>query len=370
MQAASNDRNQQSQFLDENAYPTSISIVSSIFREYHDRPALVSCAPWLPTSEYKAVTYGEVWLKVQEVAAGLKALDIVKQAGEFMGICGFSSADWCIAEWSLLYLGITMVPIPLNVSLEDMAFILGKGGMNSLFVSVEELHSPTVMGAIKTTPAIHTLIVMDSFGNAEYLAEGLSLPHIKELQENHNMVIVPLGKVVEAGRSSKPFPPLMFVPGEDGNEKNPIISLMYTSGSTGLPKGACLHESIEVIYWRTGPKQRQATFDIPQIVLSYMPLNHAGGRLGIRAALSVGGLVYFLRKSDMSTFMEDLKVARPTNILLVPRVANMLYESYQNAVAKVPPGLTREEHERREKRRLRDEVMGGRLMLAVVGTGE
>lgn len=56
-----------------------------------------------------------------------------------------------------------------------------------------------------------------------------------------------LSEVMEAGaRAPKPR---MFIAGKDGADADPLISLFYTSGSTGLPKGALYTEQIWKRYW-------------------------------------------------------------------------------------------------------------------------
>jgi hypothetical protein len=55
----------------------------------------------------------------------------------------------------------------------------------------------------------------------------------------------------------------------------------------------------------------------------------------------------------------------------VPRVSSLIYETYQDMLAKIPRGLTAAEHAEavgRARTRLRDEVLGGRLLFSTVGT--
>lgn len=56
-----------------------------------------------------------------------------------------------------------------------------------------------------------------------------------------------------------------------------------------------------------------------------MPLNHIAGRVTLYQTLAKGGATTFVRRADMSTLFEDLARARPTSLLLVPRISNMVY---------------------------------------------
>ncbi len=107
--------------------------------------------------------------------------------------------------------------------------------------------------------------------------------------------------------------------------------IIYTSGSTGQPKGV-VHDfrSISAAAWglldiiKIGPDDR---------VLSYLPLAHAMERWAVECtSLVVGGHIFFAESLD--TFVEDLKRARPTLFLSVPR----LWLKFQMGVfRKLPP---------------------------------
>ena len=59
--------------------------------------------------------------------------------------------------------------------------------------------------------------------------------------------LVMLGDVMKAGKAAPAAP--MFIAGKDGAPADPMISLFYTSGSTGLPKGAMFTERVWRCYW-------------------------------------------------------------------------------------------------------------------------
>ena len=68
-----------------------------------------------------------------------------------------------------------------------------------------------------------------------------------------------LGDVMKRGAAGPVAP--MFVAGKDGAPEDPMISLFYTSGSTGLPKGAMYTENVWKRYWcarRAAPRRARA----------------------------------------------------------------------------------------------------------------
>ena len=148
------------------------------------------------------------------------------------------------------------------------------------------------------------------------------------------MAVDTLAEVVEHGRS------LPRVPADTTGTGDRLAIVMYTSGSTGAPKGAMLTEQIIGRLWTAdSPRRPRAVFNV-----NFMPLNHVGGRLPIMAAFLAGGTSYFVPESDLSTLFDDWTLVRPTDIPLVPRVVDMLFQRYRSAVdrfvAEAPPSKT------------------------------
>ena len=67
----------------------------------------------------------------------------------------------------------------------------------------------------------------------------------------------------------------------------------------------------------------------PSITLSFMPMSHMMGRGLLYGTLGAGGTVYFAAKSDLSTFLDDLALVRPTQLNFVPRVWDMIFAHVQ-----------------------------------------
>ena len=120
------------------------------------------------------------------------------------------------------------------------------------------------------------------------------------------------------------------IAGTPARDPDSLATIIYTSGSTGVPKGV-MHSfrtmmSSLVLGERlqSGPQDR---------MLSYLPLAHAYERAVVETCgLAAGIRVYFCDSQD--TFIEDLRRARPTLFVSVPR----LWAKFQQAVfAKLPP---------------------------------
>ncbi|MFD0431898.1 AMP-binding protein [Streptomyces zhihengii] len=104
--------------------------------------------------------------------------------------------------------------------------------------------------------------------------------------------------------------------------------LIYTSGSTGTPKGAMYTERLTRAMW--GGAWSQLFSDEHAANLHYMPMSHVAGHSSLKNTLARGGTTYFTANSDLSSFLDDMALARPTEMSLVPRVCEMLFQKYRS----------------------------------------
>ena len=103
--------------------------------------------------------------------------------------------------------------------------------------------------------------------------------------------------------------------------------------------------------------------------VNFMPLNHLGGRIPLATSFQAGGTSYFVPESDLSTLFDDWNLVRPTEMGLVPRVAEMLYQRYRSAVdRRVAQGEDTESAEAQAQAELREQVLGGRILTSFCGT--
>ena len=72
--------------------------------------------------------------------------------------------------------------------------------------------------------------------------------------------------------------------------------------------------------------------DIPVINVNFMPLNHVGGRLPLTSFVPAGGTSYFVRSPTCRRCSTTGQLVRPTDMPLVPRVVDMLFQRYRSAV--------------------------------------
>jgi long-chain acyl-CoA synthetase len=119
--------------------------------------------------------------------------------------------------------------------------------------------------------------------------------------------------------------------GPPTREASELATIMYTSGTTGMPKGV-MH-SFGNFAWAVEAGMQRVSMDSSARMLSYLPLAHVAERTLVEhGQLKVGMHLYFAE--SLETFARDLQRARPTTFFSVPR----LWVKFQQSVhAKMPP---------------------------------
>ena len=146
-----------------------------------------------------------------------------------------------------------------------------------------------------------------------------------------------------------------------------LALLIYTSGSTGAPKGAIYTQHLAGKLWRPASWGWADSVE-PSIVLSFMPMSHVMGRSGLYGALSHGGTAYFAAKSDLSTFLDDLALVRPTHLSFVPRVWDMLSAEVHSEVDRRSSHGTDPVSDAEVISDVRTRLLGNRYLTAVTGS--
>ncbi|MEV2221337.1 carboxylic acid reductase [Nocardia vinacea] len=340
--------------------------LATIMEGYADRPALGRHAVEFVADEtgrrharllprFDTITYGQLWQRVRALAAAWHHdPEKPSHAGDFVAIIGFTSIDYTTIDLACTCLGTVSVPLQAGAALAQLAPIVGETEPRVLAADIEQLSAAVELAV--TAHSVRSLIVFDY--HAEEDDHRAALDAARNRLANSPVVVEILDAVVDRGRD------LPAAPLHTAGDENNLSLLIYTSGSTGTPKGAMYPESLVARMWRAGQGR-----PLPSIGLSYMPMSHMAGRGSLIGCLSVGGTVFFAARSDMSTLFEDIALVRPTMLLFVPRVCDIVLERFRSEVdRRSAAGQDLETAEREVKTELREHFLGGRFLSAVSGS--
>ena len=308
---------------------------------------------------FATVTYRDVWERIGAIATAWRN-DPVHPVNprDSVAIVGFASADYLIVDLACHYLGLVSVPLQHNAPVSRLNPIIAEVEPRVLAVSAEYLDL-AIESALDSTSLRH-LVVFDYQPGVDDHRERLERAQTRLREAGVPVVIHTLGEIVARGAHLAPEPPYTA----DSDDR--LAMIMYTSGSTGTPKGAMYTERMMAKLWTS---RFVSDSDFPVLNVNFMPLNHLGGRLPLVSSFLAGGISYFVPESDMSTLFEDWALVRPTEMGLVPRVVDMLFQRYRSAVdRRVADGLGVAEAEQEAAAEVREVVLGGRVLGGFVGT--
>ncbi len=338
---------------------------------YADRPALGQRERELATDSatgrtsvrllprFQTISYSELWGRVAAVATALhNDPGAPVKPGDFVATIGFASPDYFTVDLACAYLGLVSVPLQHSAPVSQLRPIVAETEPQVLAVGAQYLEL-AVESALQSTTLRH-LLVFDFDPAVDEHRESLEQAQARLSDAGKSVAVDTLTHVIERGRRLPPEP--AYTDRSDDR----LAMIMYTSGSTGAPKGAMMTERTlgRLFTSNFGPNTGGAVLNV-----NFMPLNHVGGRLPIMAAFMAGGTSYFVPESDLSTLFDDWMLVRPTDLPLVPRVVDMLFQRYRSAVDRlIVDGVAVEQAEAAAAVELREDVLGGRVIGGFVST--
>ncbi|MCL2382414.1 MAG: AMP-binding protein [Treponema sp.] len=228
-----------------------------------------------------SLTYDESIKQVQAVSRWLYSKGVRK--GDRVAVTGKNSPEWTVAYLGILFAGAVVVPIDYQLRNEETDLLIKTAGAKILFVD-EEKHPYYVQ-----TPGGLSQVVSLKSGMGQYIYE----------------LDGPQAAIEEASELD-------------------IAAILFTSGTTGNPKGVMLtHQNLVAdCYLAQGTPLRVLHTDIFYAIL---PIHHIYTMLAVFIeAISVGAEIVFGKKMISSVMLKELKDGKVTMLLGVPMLFNKL----------------------------------------------
>jgi fatty acid CoA ligase FadD9 len=345
-------------------------IVRILSERYADRPALgqravkfVQDAAGRTSTQllpaFDTITYRQLWDRAVAISSALGSHPV--QPGDRVCTLGFTSVDYTVVEAALVLLGAVSVPLQASAPLPQLISITDETEPVVIAAGVDYL--PTAIEIALRGGATARVVVFDYRAEVDEHRESLAAARAQLADAGSPVAVEPIGEVIERGASQPASAPR-------SDDDDPLSLIVYTSGSTGTPKGAMHLEHLVAMNWQSPARATlQRGHGIPSIALNFLPLSHVGGRGMLFGVLGTGGTAYFAAKSDISTLLEDIALVRPTQLNLVPRVWDMLFQQYQNQLdLRCTDGTDPATVESQVKADLRQNLLGGRYVTVRTGS--
>jgi long-subunit acyl-CoA synthetase (AMP-forming) len=231
----------------------------------------------------------------RRMASALLGLGLKR--GDKVAILAKNSAEWLLADLAIAMAGMISVPIYPTAGADTIAYIIGHSEASAVFIG--KLDEPGVVSAA-VPDSLPTIAFPYPIEGCRYGWEAL-VEAYAALEDLHD--------------------PL---PGD-------VMTILYTSGSTGRPKGVVMSYGA----YCYASKAAAAGIDIvtEDRLFSYLPLAHVTERTCTAGPAIYGGTTCAFTES-LKTFNADLRRARPTVFISVPR----LWVKFQSGVLAQMPG--------------------------------
>lgn len=279
------------------------------YRAYDEDARSWKSLNWAQTGERVAL-----WaqaLAAQELAPGSRIAILLPNGLDAMSI-------------DLASLRCGHVPVPLH-SIDNagsIAYILANAQVSMLFVAQQSTWDK-ICATGQALPALRKVVVA-SAKPASRAAEPETEGDAAVLEALGQIPVQPLAQwLAEGGAVPLPPPPSA----ED------LAAVVYTSGTTGKPKGVMLTHrnvvsNVQAVMQRLLPRS-------DDVFLSFLPLSHTFERTaGYYLAMAVGACVAYAR--SVAQLAEDLKTQRPTVLVSVPRIYERVHAKVMEALARAP----------------------------------
>lgn len=275
------------------------TVVSSVFGHAATSPDHVILQR-LVDGAWTDVTCAQVEELVRSAALGLIAEGV--GPGDRVAILSATRWEWAIIDFAILAIGAVTVPIYETSSAEQVRFVLSDSGAVAAFAETDQ-HFAKIEQLKAELPELRHVYGIDGSGPAA------------------------LDELARIGRDTDPA---LVTQRLDAIASADVATLVYTSGTTGQPKGCQLTHSNLLHEMRGAKACFPALLDAGQKLLVFLPLAHVLARAITIAAFSNKVTLGFT--SDVKNLVPTLGVFKPTLVVSVPRVFEKVYNTAeQNA---------------------------------------
>ncbi|EQC24827.1 hypothetical protein SDRG_17281 [Saprolegnia diclina VS20] len=307
------------------ALPTTMTLVESLAKTvatYPDRP-FVGHRPLDANNvagPYTWQTYAECATRIQNFGSGLvthNMLEPTDDGHKFLGIYMKNRPEWVLSQYAAYHAGAAVVPIYDTLGVTSTAYILNQTGVTTVVCTSAELEN--LLAKATSTTTLRHVILADVTTLEAAMAERASAAGLR---------LWTLLEIEAAGAST----PAATVRVSD------VCVLMYTSGTTGDPKGAMItHGSLNAACH--GMLERfcmspsvAAMLKASPSVLSFLPLAHVAEQALEATMIVLGGAIGFYQGNTLK-LLEDVQALRPTLFLGVPRLLNKIHDKVTEGAA-------------------------------------
>jgi len=265
--------------------------------------------------KWDSVSWEDYYKRAAYVGLALK--DMGLQKGDRVSLLSENRLEWLYADMGVLGAGGCIVPIYPTLIDEEVEYIVSHSDSKFLIVENNAQLQKGLYTA-KRYPGLKKIIVIDSTGKTA------------------NPMIMGYNELLDKWKALYNKDAEAFASLADTIAQDDLATIVYTSGTTGVPKGAMItHKNIMAVIKALDIMEPHYAYDSDQ-TLPFLPLSHVFERVaGHFYGMYVGITASYAESLD--TLIQDIQEKRPTVVLAVPRVLEKVYQQILSQVQDQTP---------------------------------
>ncbi|KAJ1697817.1 hypothetical protein LUZ63_006329 [Rhynchospora breviuscula] len=271
----------------------------------------------LHLGEYEWENYGTVFNRVCDFASGI--VQIGHDLNSHVAIFSDTRAEWLITSQGCFRQNLTVVTIYASLGEDALVHSLNETQISTLICDSKQLKK---VAAIRQQ--LQSIKYIIYFKDYEEVGADVK-------SKLNDLTILPLHEVEQLGKNN-PTPPRL-------PEHDNIAVIMYTSGSTGLPKGVMISHG-NMVALVAGVRTVIPKIGPGDVYLGYLPLAHVFGLAGELVILSLGCAIGYgspLTMTDTSNKIKkgtkgDVSMLRPTLLIAVPAILDRIRDGVSKKI--------------------------------------
>jgi long-chain acyl-CoA synthetase len=248
--------------------------------------------------------------------AGFGLISLGLKRGEMASIISTPRPQWLFADLGIQSAGGITVPIYDTNSAQQVEYIVADAGVKYI-VAEDEEQLDKVLEVRGDLPLLEKIIVIDRKG----------------LRDFQDPMVIGFEELLQRGMVLGEKEPTVLEDRLRNINTKDLATLVYTSGTTGPPKGAMLSHAN--ILWMAERASQSLEMREGDNILSYLPLSHVAERIiSLFVGIHAGLIVNFVENKE--TFSENLGEIRPNFFFAVPRIWEKFYSHIVIKVGEAP----------------------------------
>ncbi|RCW45905.1 long-chain acyl-CoA synthetase [Halopolyspora algeriensis] len=249
---------------------------------------------------WQSLTWAQTFERVRAIALGLHAVGIESQ--QRCAILASTRFEWILADLGILSAGAATTTIYPSSTPEECAYIIADSQSQVVFAEDDE-QVDKLRGQRAELPDLHTVITFDGTSDGDW--------------------VLRLDEVEERGRTLAAQQPELFDELLGGIEPEHLATLVYTSGTTGRPKGVRLTHANWLYVAESMDALDESMLTEQDLQYLWLPLSHVFGKVMEMGQLRKGFPTAV--DGNVDRLIDNLPVVQPTIMAAAPRIFEKVY---------------------------------------------